>query len=284
MPPDYIPGDDDEEESQDPGEEGDDKGADAEGGDDAATKQEPKPEDQEKEDASPTGEDASEESEEGKITAETDAADIKAKLLEILEDRDTQNAETVKVQIAQGIKAERVAAEAEASAEAEAAVVNDLFTKARSEDVDESKLALEELGRRTVEVRERAKLEAPIVEKARKEAAQEFDQVYQTGMDRLLIGLGYADVANSLTDTEKAKLDPRRFNTKEDWTQAVGAAVRLKADGGSSGKNKAKAERRRATAERVKAGGGTARLPGGRSGDEAESKGQSARDWILKGK
>jgi len=282
MPPDYIPGDDDEE-SQDPGAEGDDKGADAEGGD-AATKEEPKPEDQEKEDASPTGEDASEESEEGEITAKTNEADIKAKLLEILEDRDTENAETVKVQIAQGIKAERVAAEAEASAEAEAAVVNDLFTKARSEDEDESKLALEELGRRTVEVRERAKLEAPIVEKARKEAAQEFDQVYQTGMDRLLMGLGYADVANSLTDTEKAKLDPRRFNTKEDWTQAVGAAVRLKADGEPSGKNKAKAQRRRATAERVKAGGGTARLPGGRSGDEAETKGQSARDWILKGK
>ena len=281
MPPDYIPGDDDEEEGQDPGEEGDDKGADAEGGDDAATKQEPKPEDQEKEDASPTGEDASEESEEGEKPADTDAADIKAKLLEILEDRDEQNAETVKVQIADGIKAEKVAAAAEADAEAEATVVNDLFAKVDGEDELESDEALKEIGRRTVEVRKRAQIEAPIIEKATKEAAKEFDGIYQGGMDRLLKGLGYADVANSLTDADKAKLDPRRFDSKEDWTEAVGAAVRAKADGGSSGDAKAKAERRNGTAERARAGGGTTRLPRGRSDDEAEGKGQTAREYIL---
>lgn len=279
MPPEYLPGDDDEET---PGEEGgDEKEAPAEGGDDAA-KEEPKSEDQGKQDGSPTEEDTSEESEEGEEPSDTSAADIQAKLMSILEDRDDH----IEEKISEGIKSREVAAKAEVEAEASAAEVNALFTRAKvsNEDDIDRKEALELLGQRAVDIQTQQAIEAPIIAKATQQAAKQFEGQYQEGMDVILEELDLADAAKALTDAEKAPLVQSKFTTRNDWTRAVIRAVKAKNKGGKAGTDKAKAERRKGTAARARDGSGTARLPRGRSDDAAEGKGQTARDYIMSGR
>lgn len=275
MPP-LMPDEDEET----PGEEGgEEKEAPAEGDD--AAKEEPKPEDKEEQDRPPSEQDDSEKSEGDEEPSDTSEADVRARLLDLLEERD----DDLKGKIADGIKASNEAAKAEVEAEATAAEVNDLFK--RAEDTNEDELdreeALKELGRRTVQVRVQAKIEAPIVEKAKKEAAQEFDGQYREGMDIVLDELGLSEAANSLTDDEKAALQPSKFANRGDWTRAVARTVNNKANGGEAGSDKAKAERRKGTAERARAGADTPRVPRGLSGEEAEKEGQTAREYILSG-
>ncbi len=274
----FVPGDDEEET---PGEEGgDEKEAPAEGGDDAA-KEQPTPEDQGKQDGSPTEQDASEESEEAE-TPDTSAADIQAKLMSILEDRDDH----IEEKISEGIVARETAAKAEVEAEASAAEVNSLFARAKvsNEDDIDRKEALELLGQRAVDIQTQQAIEAPIIEKATREAASQFEGQYQEGMDVILEELDLADAAKALTDEEKAPLVQAKFTTRNDWTRAVIRAVKGKAKGGKGATDKAKAERRKGTAARARDGSRTARLPKGRSDDAAENKGQTARDYILSGR
>ncbi len=283
MPPEYLPGDEDDEDQDKPGEEGDeDKDAAAEGSE-GADKDEAKPEDKGEQNDPPSGQDDPEKSEEDDEPPETSEADIKAKLMEILADRDDQ----IETKISEGIEARETAAKAEAKAEADAGEVLDLFKRARSdnEDDEDRAEALKELGARTLQTYDTAQAEAPIVAKAKKEAAAEFDGQYSDGMDIVLSEVGLADVANAFTDAEKVELQPSKFKTRNDWTRAVARAAFQKAKGGGGGSEKDKAARRERTAERAKAGAGTARMPRGQAGAEAEKKGQTAREYILgKGK
>lgn len=283
MPPEYLPGDEDDE-NKDSGEGDENKDVDAEGaGKDAdADKDETKPEDKGEQSDLPTEQDDSEKSEGDDEPPETSEADIKAKLMEILADRDDQ----IETKISKGIEARETAAKAEKVAEAEAGEVLDLFKRARPDNDDEVDRAeaLTELGARTLKTYDTAQAEAPIIEKAKKAAAAEFDGQFQEGMDIVLSEVGLADVANSFTAEEKAELQPSKFKNRNDWTRAVARAAFQKAKGGGGGSDKNKAERRSRTAERAKAGAGTARMPRGQAGDEAEKQGQTAREFILGGK
>ncbi len=282
MPLDYVPGDDDEEKG---GEEEAPAGGDADKEAVADTDKESESEDQGKQDDSPSEQDDSGESEEDEASAASDAA-IKAKLLDILNERDGDVDGIVEEKISRGIEARETAAKAQVSAEAEAKDVLDLFTRAAdsNEDEDDRAAAQGELGRRNVKARDQALAEEPVRKQALEDAARQFEGAYRDSMDAVLDELGLSDAAKALTDEEKVPLVPSKFVDRPTWARAVVRAVKSKDKTGSAGTAKAKAERRKGTAARAREGAGTTRLPKGQSGNDAESKGQSARDYILSGR